>query len=398
VHIGLVPAVLDGMKSGNATFTPLALTRVVKLLFLSRMRNKLVGISTLLIAAMSDVAHGGTLRKVWDFKVSGVLGAETRADGVFAIGFSHDGQQIAAVIGHSWREESILILDTQAPSTRHRALPVNPKVWDWEPGVNRRIDWSPSGLQIILGNLVVKTLTGEGCSLPEIVLYPGYRFVEDRIVGAQFRPVRLTTFDTDCRLLDTWEVGGATELKISDASSTRDLMLVARTTVSGGRFVELTSLTNKSAVRQLPPTSNNTKFGDNSKAICGATGKPWHRAIECWTTNGGGPLAKSDGWNSPDVRVTLGSSRAVISDYSRKLDWFVDWFWYPGALSKRVVWDFRSGRRLVTWKPKSQKVQTGEFPNSKVGQEQPYRFDISPDGEYIVEGGSGVITLYKIEP
>jgi hypothetical protein len=379
---------------------PSTQARLVKLSFFSTMHDvRLAGFAALAFSALAGVAGAGTLGKVWDFNISAVLGAETGSQvGVFAIGFSRDGKQVAAVIGHSWREESVLILDTEAPSSRRRAFPVNPMVWDWEPGLNRRIDWSPSGLQIILGNLVMNVVSGKTCSLPTINLSPGYRFVGSQVVGAQFQPPRFTSFDTDCRLNDTWEIGGATELKISDASSTSDLILVTRTTISGGGSVELSSLTTKSVVRQLPPTSAITKFADNSSAICGATGKPWHHAIECWATKDGGVIAKSDGWKSPDVRAASASPRVVISDYSRKLDWFVDWFWYPGALSKRVIWDYRSGKQLVTWKPRNQKIQTGEFPNAVVRQEQPYRFDISPKGDYIVEGGSGTIALYNIGP
>jgi hypothetical protein len=29
---------------------------------------------------------------------------------------------------------------------------------------------------------------------------------------------------------------------------------------------------------------------------------------------------------------------------------------------------------------------------------EPFVFAISPDGEYVVEGGNGILRLYKIEP
>jgi len=59
----------------------------------------------------------------------------------------------------------------------------------------------------------------------------------------------------------------------------------------------------------------------------------------------------------------------------------------------------RSGKELARWKPKMQKVliQISPSVHPIVPLAQPYRFDISPDGEYIVEGGAGVVILFKIE-
>jgi hypothetical protein len=56
-----------------------------------------------------------------------------------------------------------------------------------------------------------------------------------------------------------------------------------------------------------------------------------------------------------------------------------------GPVRDRLVWDFRSGKELARWQPK---MQT---------EREAYRFDISPDGEYIVEGGGNRVSLYRIE-
>jgi len=102
-------------------------------------------------------------------------------------------------------------------------------------------------------------------------------------------------------------------------------------------------------------------------------------------------LGATANWSSPDVRMAIHGSRLVISDYSRKFN-LIDGVWALGSLRKRVVWDFRSKKDLVRWKPGTQQAL------SYASTTQPYRYDISPDGQYIIEGGAGTLSLYRIEP
>jgi hypothetical protein len=52
----------------------------------------------------------------------------------------------------------------------------------------------------------------------------------------------------------------------------------------------------------------------------------------------------------------------------------------------------------MSWRPRFQDVISGFAPLNAVPRPEPYCFAISPDGEYIIEGGAGILTLYKIEP
>ena len=61
-------------------------------------------------------------------------------------------------------------------------------------------------------------------------------------------------------------------------------------------------------------------------------------------------------------------------------------------MKKRTIWDFGTGELLASWHPKWHKAKVGVLSIT------PYSCAISPDGEYLVEGGSGILTLYKIEP
>jgi hypothetical protein len=80
-----------------------------------------------------------------------------------------------------------------------------------------------------------------------------------------------------------------------------------------------------------------------------------------------------------------------LSHYGWGIDW-EDFRTKTGALKKRVIWDFGTGRELASWKPKWQRLGSADE------LEEPYKFAISPDGNYVLEGGDGVLTLYKIEP
>lgn len=87
------------------------------------------------------------------------------------------------------------------------------------------------------------------------------------------------------------------------------------------------------------------------------------------------------------------SSRVVATDYHRVFDFLFSDDYEP-VVDKLVVWDFRRGKELVSWRPKSQSYL--DVDNKRV--KEPFQFTISPDGEYIAEGGNGIVRLYKIEP
>ena len=108
----------------------------------------------------------------------------------------------------------------------------------------------------------------------------------------------------------------------------------------------------------------------------------------------GKELATTKNFTYLDFNAALHARRIVLSDTGKKFD-FIDFGWVPGSLKKRIVWDFETKKELVSWSPKSQTLITLERP---LGWSQPYAFDISPDGEYIVEGGAGTVSLYRIEP
>ena len=66
--------------------------------------------------------------------------------------------------------------------------------------------------------------------------------------------------------------------------------------------------------------------------------------------------------------------------------------------ARRRVWDFRSGKEVVSWQLESMTYSISIDFDGFNRDRRPVPCAISPDGEYIAEGGNGRIWLYKIQP
>lgn len=350
----------------------------------------------LMLLSLTGAAHGAGLRKIWDFRADPATGDATRRT-VFALGFSHDGRQIAALVGHSYRDESVVVLDARDPDAHHSTVAVNPQIWQQEPGPSRRIEWSLSGSQIVLRNFLIDVRDGLSCTLPNGI--GGWGFTgPNELVGYQAKPARVMFFDLNCRPTGSWELPDGDSVQSYDTSAERGLLFltqqrISNLTASNVAIVAVDAKTRK-VLRRLPiPTEHTTSptfftrpmFAEMGQAFCGIRGEDWDSTVGCSLVDTSRVFNVRGGLHLPEIRTALASSRVVISEYSKKLDW-IDLRWYPGSVRRRTVWDYRSGKEVLHWEPKMQV------------EKQSYRFDISPDGEYIVEGGGGQFSLYRIEP
>jgi len=335
------------------------------------------------MAALAGSSVAGRLSKVWEFNAGEGLG-------VFGLSFSPDGKHIAAVVGRSWQEESILILNVTDPQTNPRTLSANPKYRE-NAYSGGGISWSAPGESLTVGGTMVDISTEKTCQLPG-----GGGFVGDsHIAVTELNPPRISTLDSLCRDLgghglDPW-------VFLLDTSPDRGLLYVGKSMFGDPPFDSFVEAADSGKIVHKLAFSRLGKFADSGRALCVLRGRAWREAVECIDVESGKHLGSTKDWSFPNLRGSAHASRVVVTEYGRKVD-FVDWRWALGSLRRRVVWDYRSGKELVSWRPRSQNVISGDAPSNPVPRPEPYCFAISPDGEYILEGGAGILTLYKIEP
>ena len=283
--------------------------------------------------------------------------------GIYGIRFSRDGRRIAVVTGRSWSDESILILDAHEPDSHWTKVDANPQFWKWEPSANIRFEWSPSGQHILFGKKIVQVADGKTCTLP----YPGIFVGADQIISYQPKPGRFSIYDLECRVVRVWqEFPDEDRVDNYVASAERGILAVTQDKVAKLQIVETRQSvvdieSHAAEARSRIPVLGDPQFADAGSALCGSVYEAGHRTIECLEANDGRVVGVSKGWDYPGVRPALASSRVVISDYTKSLDW-IDLFWHPGSVRTRAIWDFHSGKEIARWKPKTQKVFTGEFP------------------------------------
>jgi hypothetical protein len=374
------------------------------------------GLAVLMATGYGNADHHGSLRKVWDYHVREIAGpgnSETPL-GIFALGFSRNGQRIVAVVGRSSSEESVLVIDSRNPYSNTGRLAINPELWEQEPGAgNRRIEWSLSDQHVILAGRIVNISDGGGCALPSGVFAAKFSG-PNQVVAYQLKPSRISFFDLECRPVSGWALPDGEFVEALDASAERGLVFVTQHKLAHAHITEVVDavidVASRKVLRQLPTWREATasvqippnylfpKFAESGRTFCGMRGDTWHRVVVCSEVDTERSLNTTESWNDPDVRTALRAPRIVISDYSKKLD-FIDFFWYPGLARQRIVWDYRIGKELVRWKPKMQDafIQVSPLVHPSNPKSYPYSFDISPDGEYIVEGGAGIVSLYRIE-
>jgi hypothetical protein len=303
-------------------------------------------------------------------------------------------------------QESLVLVDITNPKTNGARYEVRPPTSEPEIQNGVAISWSNSGEAITLRS-IIHISDGKTCALPPSQFF---FFGANRVAGLdparikyqawnEPNPWRLLFFDEDCKDAGTWEIPYV--FSISDASADRGLLCILPRGELGPspkrpvmQEVLIVSPSDKRVVQRwnIHAIDLGLLFADSGKALCGMDGDEKHGAAHCWSVDSGKETGVTKGLNiHQPMRTALHAQRAVLSDYG----WGIDLEGLRariGALKRRVIWDFKIGKELASWKPKWQKTR------STKELHEPYKFAISPDGEYVLEGGDGVLALYKIEP
>jgi len=377
-----------------------------------------VALSVIAVAiAWDGPTHAETLKKIWDLDLRRVLDAKgvshTRALPVFALRFSPDGQRLAAVIdryGAKGAEKSrLLVVEVGHPQQDSHVFEVEAGADDaLNGGPDPTFGWA-SGEVVHAGSKLIRLGSGPLCGLTGNGVFVGKDLAMARD-PSDFGPSRDWTklvshfafFSAECRREGNWEV--PEDWYISDASSDRGLLsisrIVRRPHVTESLIVD--PLSRKVVQRWSGDGTPAGYFADSGKAMCaGSDVDAADKApVTCWDVDTGTKIAEAPTVGGGDpIATSQHSSRIIASDWRRvRMPFSRE---YRGDFRRRVIWDFRTDQELLSWSPDFQSWDFQLFidPQKPLKHvDEPFRFAISPDGQYIVEGGSGGIHFYRIVP
>ena len=367
-----------------------------------------------------SVTQAAGLQKLWDFdlrKVIELSASHNRDLPVLALRFSPNGKKLAVVFdwyGPKTAQKShLLVLDASRPDGGTQLFEIEAGIDENQRGERAwGFGWSASADIVRQGRRIIHLNGGRTCELPSEVAWIGNnralgRDREDLAARDWEHPVsHFTFFDAACQPQDKWEMPG--EWYISGASPDRGLVLL----VSGRVYLPGPFTTERLIVdpdsrkilhRWSGPHAPDGQFADSGKAICGGSdvdAAP-RAPVTCWDVDTREKIGEAPTANGGDpIDAALHASRLVASDYRRRRDPLSS-YEYIEVFKRRVVWDFKSGKELFSWCPEFQSwsFQLWIDPSKPLKHvHEPFCFAISPDGQYVAEGGSGMLHLYKIEP
>jgi hypothetical protein len=256
--------------------------------------------------------------------------------------------------------------------------------------------WSPSGEIVYASGTVVRLTGGRTCSLPARSTF----ISNDRAVTRNqpsHGPLSIFTFyDAGCNDQEKWDAPH--DWSIVAAAPDRGLLSIEERTERGVENFIFDALRKEVLRHGSGEDAPHGEFADSGRALCsgGDVVKAERVPATCWDVETGNKIGQTPKANAGFALATAAhAKRVVVSDYKRmKVPFDHE---YGATFQGRVVWDFGSGKELVAWRPESQSYADPflTLPKPVTG---PFRVAISADGEYIAEGGNGIIRLYKIEP
>jgi hypothetical protein len=358
--------------------------------------------ATLCIAAfvLRLSAQAGTVQKVWEVNLTKKVdtGGRESTLPIFALRFSPDGRKLAAIIDRYGIGDDarnlLVLLDIDHPGGRLQQFEVGVGVLENENGrIGLNFGWSPSGQIVYASGTVVHVESGKTCQLPN-----GSVFIRDDLAISRIYPSQLEStshfkfYDAECHERQMWDV--PSDWSMQDVSLDRSLLAVVSYPASETWVIDPTQ---RLVIRRFHGTeARSPQFADYGRAICGGSNPldSDRTPAACWSVDTGakiGEMPKANG--SFALSTATRGRRVALSDYRRKKIPFS--YEYTAKFIGRVVWDFGSGREIASWRPDSQSYT---LPRASKPTTELSRFAVSPDGDYLAEGGNGLIRLYKIVP
>jgi hypothetical protein len=401
--------------------------------------NRSVALMVLLLVGRPS--HAGSLREIWELDlrkiVRGMPSPNAASFPVQLLKFSPDGRQLAVAVAWDLSlkvfKSQLLVIQTRHPNEAAKQFEIGAGIGNEGLPSATLFGWSSDGKIVFAVGKVIHLQNGATCEpraaaspyWPSALLgdgrliqggpdAPDQHAVKAWIDGmretlknsgnrppSSFPPAppevksHFKFFDSECQLQGEWEVPEAWQ--IHDVSIERGLIAMTRKLgFDTNEYLMVDPITRKVIRRWFNNSGPYGQLADGGKAICGGgdVEEKGKAPLICWDVDTGDKIGQSPTINGGDPMVTAAHSSRIVASSNRRVrrPFFSDNV--GTVVDRQAVWDFRKGTELVSWRPKSQSYM--DINNERVAA--PFQVAISPDGEYIAEGGNGIVRLYKIEP
>jgi hypothetical protein len=329
-----------------------------------------------------------------------------RGHPIIDLAFSPDGTTLAATMDNHFQDGAsrthLFIVDVGNPQAAVRRFDVDT--------CGQPLAFAPEGASIIVCGRVLRLRDGSSCrpllanqheqAVAKVLGTAGYWLDAHRVI----LPDRTVT-DLACRPIDKWTIDG--EWSVAGTLPSKSLILLSqsnRTTLDGRLSgtanyaiadIGARKMTSRLLLQDVWKDFR-TILADGPGAVCSeliASDQSIKRVHRCWNLPGGEDLPLTA--ELADYRITSSSSSSPRVVAERWGAHFVERV-LPnegsGEILSLIVVDLRSGRQIVTMKPR---LQHGNV--SPLGPvDQYFRDALSPNGDLLAEGGDGILRLYRL--
>jgi hypothetical protein len=351
-------------------------------------------------------AQAGKLRTVWEVDLRKMAGA---ANGlpefpIFALRFSPDGRKLAVIAdvfgAKEDRKSRVLVASLNHPPEKVEQFEIPFGVSENELGRSAELNfgWAPSGDIVYAVGKVIHLRNRTSCDLPDESVFINDDVALSARPAPSYRPTGtpITLYNQNCEERGKWEVPEI--WGIDDVSPVRDLISVVRDIIAEQRQERLIvdPLGRKVLQRWPGGPIGDWEFADSGRAVCagGAVLESNRAPATCRDVDTGRVIRQTRTNGVEPIAAAAHATRVVVSDYRRRKILFD--YEYRTVFKGRYVWDFGSGQELARWYPESETYPDVFSPSKQITE--PFRFALSPDGQYVAEGGNGKLRLYRIEP
>jgi WD40 repeat protein len=375
--------------------------------------NSIVTLQLLLIVSIECILFGAphdskknnaadTRREVWAVQVAQIIRDPGVGQGpehyeIRSLAFSPDGKQLALMVNDS----RLLILDVQSPETAARRF-------DLAGTCGARITWNDRGDALLVCGTIVRLSDGVNCDATGLKpadrkynLITAFWLDSDHVVRSHTGEI----LDLRCKPTGTWPLAPA--WLIIDVVASKGWILLSHCEgQSPKKFYRylLLDRTSRRALtgwpmRRVPYPSSVATLAGGAEAFCFEFHDQndfKHERLICREIEGDTKIPVSKPLCSYRLSEAAFSSTRVVAENWEEMDHH---WWEMFALTvgghklpvQRGIFDLRSGKLISSWKPR---IQDSRSPYIT---DHPYQCALSPNGDFLAEGGNGGVELYRLD-